>query len=302
MSSRWWIYQRERFPLAAHGPLVIVFCASVMSFSALQQNPPRLPGALQLGGAIVTALVLFFQLRVADEFKDAEIDARFRPQRPVPRGLVALDELAAWAIAAAVLQFFIALALDVGLVPLLVGMWIYLGLMTREFFVPEWLRRRPVVYLLSHMLIMPMIAFYVSAFDWLCMGNDPPEGLGWLLLVSFFTGLALELGRKIKAPPNERPGVETYSALWGPTASVWIWLASIAAAAACSVAALPYLDAAPIYPIVAGSLPIAALATAAPLLVRASRERGNADRGIEPASGLVTLTLYLCLGPAQLLA
>ena len=38
------------------------------------------------------------QLRLADEFKDFEEDSRYRPYRPVPRGLVSLRDLAwVWA-------------------------------------------------------------------------------------------------------------------------------------------------------------------------------------------------------------
>lgn len=301
MSNRWWIYQRERFPLAAHGPMVVVFCLSVLLFSALQQDDPRLPDAMQTGGAILSALLLFFQLRVADEWKDAELDSRYRPHRPVPRGLVTLRELTALGVAGAAIQFAMALALDVGLVPLLVTVWAYLGLMTREFFVPEWLRRHPAAYLLSHMLIMPLIAFYISAFDWLSACKTPPAGLHWLLLLSFFVGLALELGRKIRSPANERPGVDTYSALWGTARSVLIWIACVAAAAAASTGALPHLGANRHYALVAFLLPAVALATGAPLLSRSLRQRPNADRAVEPASGLVALILYLCLGPMQLL-
>ena len=43
MTNRWWIYQKERFPVFAHGPLVVVFCLAVMLFSALQQEQSVLP-------------------------------------------------------------------------------------------------------------------------------------------------------------------------------------------------------------------------------------------------------------------
>ncbi len=212
MTNRWWTYQKERFPIFAHGPLVIVFCLAVMLFSALQQGH-ELPDIARIAGAVISTLILFFQLRVADEFKDFDLDSRYRPHRAVPRGLVSLNELAKLAFAGAAIQFLIAATIDFGLIPILIGVWAYIGLMTREFFVPEWLLRNPTAYLLSHMLVMPLIAFYVSTFDWLCDCRDMPQGLGWLLLLSFCCGLVLELGRKIKVPASERTGVETYSGL-----------------------------------------------------------------------------------------
>lgn len=301
MNNRWWIYQQERFPILAHGPLVVIFCLSVLLFSALQQEDPGMPPLVQIAGAAVSTLILFFQLRVADEFKDFETDSRYRPHRAVPRGLVTLRELATLAGIGAAIQFAVAIYIDIGLVPLLVGVWIYMGLMTKEFFVPAWLRKHPSVYLLSHMLVMPLIAFYISAFDWLCVCNAMPAGLGWLLALSFFCGLVLEIGRKIKAPAKERTGVETYSGLWGAPKSVAIWIACIAAAAMTYLNALPYLTATLNYSIVAVVLPLLGLAAALPLLRHAWRQRPSADIAIEPMSGLVALTLYLCLGPLPFL-
>ena len=226
--NRWWIYQRERFPVLAHCPMVIVFCLSVMLFSSLQVQ--ETPGILRVLGAAVSALIFFFQLRVADEHKDDEIDARYRPERPVPSGLVRLKELARIAWIGAAIQFLIAVNIDFGLLPILILVWAYIGLMTREFFVADWLKKTPSVYLLSHMLVMPLIAFYVSAFDWLCDCREMPAGIGWMLVLTFGCGLVLELGRKIRAPGAEQNGVETYSAAWGRDLALIVWCVSVAVA------------------------------------------------------------------------
>ena len=151
MTNRWWIYQRERFPIFAHGPLIIIFCMAVMFFSALQQDQFVLPDLVRICAAVVTTLILFFQLRVADEFKDFEIDSKYRPERPVPRGLVTLHELARLAYAGAAIQFLIAVFIDVGLLPILAAVWAYMALMTKEFFAPEWLRKHPAIYLLRRL-------------------------------------------------------------------------------------------------------------------------------------------------------
>lgn len=297
MNNRWWIYQKERFPLLAHGSMVAVFCLSVMLFSSLQQED--IPDLWRITGAIISTLILFFQLRVADEFKDAEIDARYRPHRAVPRGLVRLPELARIARIGAVVQFLIALSIDVGLIPILVLVWAYMGLMTKEFFVAAWLKRTPSIYLFSHMLIMPMIAFYVSAFDWLCTCRELPAGLPWVLVFSFACGLVLELGRKIKAPTAERVGVETYSALWGPGIATSVWAGAVVVsvlawgqAAALVVGAGVYL-----------TLGLAALITAAAVavLIRHSHRALAGFCCVEPASGLVAMALYVGLAPLQLL-
>ena len=295
MNNRWWLYQRERFPVFVHAPMVLIFCLSAMLFSALQQG--EMPDAVRLGGAAVSALIFFFQLRVADEFKDFESDARYRPHRPVPRGIIGLNELARLALLGAALQFVIALSIDVGLVPILFAVWAYVGLMNREFFVQHWLRGHPVAYLFSHMAVMPLIAFYVSAFDWLCDCRPMPAGLGWLLLLSFGCGLVLELGRKIKAPADERTGVETYTALWGRRKSILAWTASAIAAVIAYSEAAQHIPTSGIY----GSISLAAVGIALAIAATfpAGDERPARARLIEPGSGLVAMLLYLGLGPLQ---
>jgi hypothetical protein len=300
VKNRWWTYQQERFPIFMNTPLVVVFCLSVLLFSALQQQDRILPSLVEVSAAALSTLILFFQLRVADEFKDFETDSRYRPHRAVPRGLVTLRELGTLAYVGAAIQFGIAIHFDFGLVPILAAVWIYMALMTKEFFAPEWLRAHPVVYLLSHMLIMPIIAFYISAFDWLRLGKEFPHGLGWLLALSFFCGLVLEIGRKVKAPGKERDGVETYSGLWGVPTSATVWIICIAVSAAVYLKALSFVAAAGNFSFFAMSLPLVGLATAVPLLRRKWRQQKSADVAIEPVSGLVALALYLCLGPIQL--
>lgn len=298
MNNRWWIYQKERFPIFAHGPLVIIFCLAMMLFSSLQHSG-ELPEFVRVAGAVISTLILFFQLRVADEFKDFEIDSRFRPHRAVPRGLVSLRELARLAFAGAAIQFVIAVTIDIGLVPVLIAVWAWMGLMTKEFFARDWLTRNPAAYLVSHMLIMPLIALYVSAFDWLCDSRDIPSGLGWLLALSFCSGLVLELGRKIKVPAAERTGVETYSGLWGVRKAVILWTAAIAASVLAYANAASYIDQGAILTIVAGSAMLLGLVTAVLFPRDGARPSGHTEKLIEPFSGLVALALYFALGPLQ---
>jgi 4-hydroxybenzoate polyprenyltransferase len=300
MTNRWWIYQKERFPIFAHGPLIVIFCMAVMFFSALQQDQIVLPSLLRICGAVVTTLILFFQLRVADEFKDFEIDSKYRSERPVPRGLVQLPELAKLAYLGAAIQFLIAVVIDIGLLPILAAVWAYMAMMTKEFFAPEWLRQHPAAYLLSHMLVMPLIAFYISAFDWLCVCRAMPQGMPWILSVAFFCGLVLELGRKIRIPRLEQEGVETYSAIWGTSNSVVIWLGAIAAAVAAYANAASLITSSSLHITLGATVLIIGVLT---LALFPKRYDGGypefAAKIIEPSSGLIALLLYLGLGPIQ---
>jgi hypothetical protein len=296
--KRWLVYQRERFPLAAHGPLIAAFSASAVCFSSLVRGHVALPRPASLLVAFITALLLFLQLRIADEFKDFEDDARYRPYRPVPRGLVTLRELGWIAAGAAAIQLALALVLEASLIWLLVPVWAYLALMTREFFARDWLRRHPVVYLASHMVIIPLIDLYATACDWRVAGfSFPPPGLYWFLIVSYLNGIVIEIGRKTRVPGDEEHGVETYSALWGTDVALRVWLAAVVvtAFAAWRSAARIGTD----VPMLALLLVLVAVCGLVAFGVMRRRTAGS-GKAIELASGVWTLLMYLGVGAIPL--
>ena len=220
-----WTYQKERFPLVRTVPLLAVFSAASISVSAEMAGRP-LPG----WGAFVTgfavAMLLFFQMRVCDEYKDLEDDKCYRPDRPIPRGLISLRAVLTLGLVSLPVTAFAAWAWHPPLLWLLLMVWIWLLAMTAEFGVPEWLKARPVLYLLSHMAIMPLIDLLLTAMEWLPAGT-PAFWLGLFLALSFVNGCVLEIGRKLWAPQNEIDGVDTYSGLWGPKKAALIWAACV---------------------------------------------------------------------------
>jgi 4-hydroxybenzoate polyprenyltransferase len=222
---RLWQYSKERFPLVSHGLMTLAFSSSAVSASALLRGGESLPGWEQYVVAFGLCLFTFIQLRIIDEHKDAEDDAQYRPYRPVPRGLVTLEELRNVFIVCAVYQVFLALCLVPEMLWLLGAVWAYLLLMGQEFFAKAWLHRHPVVLLLTHMAILPLMDLMATGCDWL-MANQPPppSGLATFLLLSFANGLVFEVGRKIRSPYDEEQGVATYSSLWGPVAACGVWL------------------------------------------------------------------------------
>jgi 4-hydroxybenzoate polyprenyltransferase len=297
VTNRWWIYQRERFPILAHGPLIAAFSLSAVCCSSLLRGEVSLPSALSTVVAFGTAFLFFLQLRIADEFKDAEADARHRPYRPVPRGLVRLRELGILALCGAIIQVSLAWSLQPDLIVLLVLVWLYLALMSKEFFVGRWLRGRPLLYMLSHMVIIPLVDFYTSACDWRPAESGPPAGLGWFLTVSYFNGIVLELGRKIRGPQAEEPGVETYSSLWGQATSVAVWIGALVVTAATAVMAAREIRFS-FFVIVLLSVLLAAAGWIAWHFLRDPSARGS--RQIEALSGVWTLLMYLNLGVVPL--
>jgi 4-hydroxybenzoate polyprenyltransferase len=298
LTNKWWVYQRERFPVFAHAPLVLAFSFSALSYSSLLRGVPQWPDLLAVVVAFTTSLLFFLQLRIADEFKDNEEDSRFRPYRPVPRGLVNLRELGVIGALAAATQLVLAFALKPALAALLLLTWAYLALMSVEFFARDWLKARPITYLWTHMLIVPLVDFYATACDWLVAGLSQPSGLGWFLLVSFCNGIVIEIGRKLRAPADEEAGVQTYTVLWGRKIAVLVWLGALLATAIFAV-----LAAAKIAFVIPVAIILALLFSLAVFIAGRFLQQPETRRAklFEAMSGLWTLALYVCLGALPLL-
>jgi 4-hydroxybenzoate polyprenyltransferase len=297
--SRFWIYQAERFPVFGNGLLIAAFSFSAVSFSMLLRGVNTWPAPKTVIVCFISAFLFFLQLRLADEFKDFDEDSRYRSYRPVPRGLVSLRELGLLWVLTGALQLGLALWLNPALVPLLLIVWAYLGLMSKEFFVREWLKAHPITYMWTHMLIVPLIDFYTTACDWRAAGELVPHaGLTWFLIASFFNGIVIEIGRKIRAPLDEEHGVETYTFLWGRRRAVLAWLGALALTALCASLAAVEID----FLLPAGLvLMIAFIATLAVALRFLQNPLTQRAKLIETTSGLWTILMYLSVGALPLL-
>lgn len=297
--ERFLAYQRERFPFAGYLPLIAVFTFSAAAYSRLARGAP---GFIPLDRFVVgalTALVFFFILRVLDEHKDAAVDRRYRPELPVPRGLVTLAELRRVGGAALALVLLLNALVAPVLLWACLAVAVWAALMTKEFFVPEWLRAHPSAYLVTHMAIMPMIDGYTTGLDWLAEGVDPPAGLWLFLLVTFLNGVVIEVGRKIRAPAGEREGVDTYTKAWGTRTAPAVWLGTLAATALTAWLAARHVG---IGGVAAVVLTLAAAATALPALAFLRSPDPVPAKRIETAAGAWTIAMYLLLGAGPFLA
>lgn len=299
ITNRWWVYQRERFPIFAHAPLIAAFSFSALSYSSLLRGEIIWPTAQAFLVTLITSIIFFLQLRIADEFKDFDEDARYRPYRAVPRGLVRLRELGWLGAFGAFTQFALAIWLQPKLLILLLVTWFYLALMSKEFFVREWLKARPITYLWTHMLIVPLVDFYATGCDWLVAGKSQTDGLLWFLCVSFCNGIVIEVGRKLRAPADEEEGVQTYTVLWGCRRAVFVWLGVLLLTAICAVFAA--LKIAFVFPValILGALILVAATISLHFLRCPKQGRG---KRFEIMSGVWTLALYLCLGAFPLVS
>jgi len=289
---RLWLYQAERFPLGKTALLLLAFSASSISVSAHLAARP-LPHWSVFVAAWLVAISFFFQLRACDEYKDLDDDRRYRPERPIPSGLVSLRLILGLAAASAVVAVGLTLTIMPLLLVPLVLVWAWLGLMTAEFFVSDWLKARPFVYLVSHMAIMALIDLYLTGAEWLPHGPVPPLGMWVFLLLSLVNGCVLEVGRKVWAPQNERVGVDTYSGLLGPARSAQLWL-SICGLAWLLLLAMGTLVGAPLIVGGVSALLLGAIGVTVWQFVRKPSAKGQSR--IDSLAGVWVLCCYVLAG------
>ena len=89
--KKWYIYQKERFPIATYGLYVFSICFAAICYGNIIMDLPKID-IPKLLAVFAVVFLQFLMIRIADEFKDYDEDKKYRPYRPVPRGLVTLKE------------------------------------------------------------------------------------------------------------------------------------------------------------------------------------------------------------------
>ena len=233
MKSRWAVYLTERFPVVAN--LLIAVGIARSAFLLTGRPVMAIPMLISVFGG----MVFLAQIRFMDEFKDYDKDCVAHPTRPLPRGLFSLAEFGRFIW---IFNLFMGvIALSAGFVlGIRAGVWLaagalYLHLMFKEFYLKEWLSNRPMLYAITHqVIIFPMVAFVFECFAPGATGSKEFWGLGILLLSAFF---GFEVGRKLN--PDAHPVLNTYLKRYGRerTAALILVLLAIGVKAAESLGA-----------------------------------------------------------------
>lgn len=295
---RFYIYQKERFPFLAHGLLISAFTFSAVSYSRICRGAEGFISLSDFLIGIFATITLFFLVRVFDEFKDQKEDQLYRKYLPVPRGLISLTELKYIAIIVGIIQVGVIAFFQLPMLYLYLLVLVYLGLMGVEFFVPNWLKKHHILYITSHMVIIPLIDIYSSGLDWLLGDASPHWGLAWFFGVSYMNGMVLEFGRKIRTPELEEEGVLSYTNFFGPKKGVWIWIGLMFTTMLLAIGATSYANYGGISLVV---LTICFLACAFPGLIFLKTPSQKGSKYIEYASGVWTILMYLSLGGIPML-
>lgn len=230
LSTRIRAWLDERFPFAN----ALLFFILYLTCAALARS--ELDGPVGASLADVLACLVtwsyFLLLRIFDEHKDYALDLANHPQRVLQSGLVTLAHLRVLGVIAIALQVGYSLFRDAtggeGAVILAwFAVFAWTCLMGKEFFVAEWLNRHLVLYAVSHMLVMPLIVWWLANLA--VPGVELTPLLAAFMSLAFISGFCFEITRKTKGPEEERDSIESYSRIFGTTGSAVVVMGLVTA-------------------------------------------------------------------------
>ena len=206
------LYCNERFPPVAYSLLVCLFFWSAMIVFGLKSSDQ----IAWLGGGVMW--LVFFHLRIFDEFKDFEEDRWAYPERVLSRGLVNLAILGRLALGAIILEAIFSRMIGS------TAFWAWIAtlgfsiLMRLEFGLGYWLERRMILYAITHNPIVACLAVFAFA----CTGSVWQDHFIWYILTVSLASLGFEFARKMNQPEEEHPTVHSYSSVYGLRTMLWV--------------------------------------------------------------------------------
>jgi 4-hydroxybenzoate polyprenyltransferase len=207
--NKWSVFFKERAPVASY----IIMCLGP-TLSSIYLNQKNFD--LKILFSFFGLFIFFNVLRMMDEYKDYHKDVIAHPTRPLPRGLIDLKEFKIGINLGLIIMlvfnlslFFVGLKLSFFLYSLVV---IHLWLMYKEFYIGDWLNQYPIIYAITHQLIL--ISLMLFSLSTIRNQSLAFHTIDWVfslsVLFSFFT---YEVCRKLD--PNAHELLKTYRHIYG---------------------------------------------------------------------------------------
>lgn len=208
--KKWLQFFKERTPFLSY---LLITMGPVSSGYVLSTHPSLFSLLL----AFVGYFLFFLILRMMDEYKDYAKDIHAHPMRPLPRGLIPLTQFNnAINVGVCLMLAFDLILFALGyhhsflLYSLII---LHLWLMYKEFYLGEWLNERPLLYAVTHQLILVTLSFYCMSTH---RNNEPLHftTMDWVYSCSvLFAFFSYEVCRKLD--PDAHPLLKTYRFIYG---------------------------------------------------------------------------------------
>lgn len=214
MLKRLNIYFKEMYPIIPR--LVLGFIVFMEIYFIILLNNGVTDFSISfsefVGGFTVFSFLLW--LRIADDFKDYELDCRLFSHRPLPSGRVKKSDLAIF------VGILIVVTITLNIVfmnnfAFFAFLYIYGTLMSLWFFSKKKIQKSLPLALVTHNPVQMIMNIYIISFTCIKYGLKPFSLTTFLAAWTlYFPALIWEISRKIKAPEDETEYV-TYSKLFG---------------------------------------------------------------------------------------
>lgn len=206
--KNWILFINERAP-----PLVFLLLAVLPTASGLKLCEGWVDYE-KLAWGTTAHLILLITLRIMDDVKDYEKDKICHPDRPLPRGFMAYDEVCTVLNMIPLLMFGLAGGLfwryNVVVASSYVFCVFYLYAMYVEFGIGEILEPSPLIYAITHQVLVYFITVFVVTLGGLKWNDAMVLKLGSVALSGFFT---YEVCRKLDPTHLKIKG--TYLIIYG---------------------------------------------------------------------------------------
>ena len=235
--KKWYTYQKERFPVLTFGIYIfaivfgvfcycnyvgeIVYYENISKYTFITSPKIYTINYYRLIPMFIVAFLQFLMVRIVDEFKDYEEDCKYRPYRPVPRGLITLKELKILFVICAILQIAITYFVSPTAIIYLGIVWIFFAVMSKGFFIKKFLDKHILAEVALDELMMPILVLYLSRFvsyvnpSYSFYSFIDIQNMWKLLLMSYIISWIVEIARKVRCKEDEEEGVKTYTAVFG---------------------------------------------------------------------------------------
>ena len=119
-------------------------------------------------------------------------------------------------IICAIIQLIITLIYSRDSVILLLFVWAYFAIMSKDFFLKKFLDKHLLINVTFDEILLPILVLYLSSYVYI-------DGNIWLLLLmSYIISWIVEVARKIRCKQEEEEGVKTYTAVFGIGGAIFI--------------------------------------------------------------------------------
>lgn len=214
MLKRLHIYFKEMYPIIPRLLLGFIVFGEIYFIVLLNSGVTQFQIGIPeiVGGFTVFSFLLW--LRIADDFKDYELDCRLFSHRPLPSGRVKKKDLAVFVT----ILIAVTVALNVIFMNnfwFFLFLYVYGTLMSLWFFHKKKIQKSLPLALVTHNPVQMIMNVYIISFTCIKYGLNAFTLTNFLAAWTlYFPALIWEVSRKIRAPRDETEYV-TYSKLFG---------------------------------------------------------------------------------------